>query len=109
MSRRIILHDEAFRDLDEISAYIGEDSPRASVRFLESAQKTFRRISEKPYQGAPRDYDNPALIGLRVWSIPNFKNYGVYYLTTMDTVEILRVLHGARDLDALFASREEEE
>ena len=108
MSRRILLHDEAFHDLDEISAYLGENSPRASVRFLESTQKAFQQISEKPYQGAPRDYDNPALVGLRVWAVPNFKNYGIYYLITLDTVEVLRVLHGARNLEAVFAPREEE-
>ena len=107
MSRRIILHAAAFRDLDETSAYIGENSPRASVRFLEAAQRAFRRLADMPGLGAPRDYDNPALAGLRMMPIPGFQKYGVYYLTTAETVEILRVVHGARDINALFGQKEE--
>ena len=80
MSRRIILHAAAFRDLDETSAYIGENSPRASVRFLEAAQRAFRRLADMPGLGAPRDYDNPALAGLRMMPIPGFQKYGVLNL-----------------------------
>lgn len=99
----IRLHEDAFQDMDEISARIGQDSPRASVRFLEAAQETFDRIAEMPGIGALRNYGNPALTGLRVSLIPGFLNYGIYYLTTAETVEILRVIHGSRNLDAIFA------
>ena len=107
MSRRVRFYEDVLQDLDEISAYVGTENPRASVRFLEAAQAAFEQIAKMPGLGALRDYGNPALVGLRVLIVPGFGKYGIYYLTTADTVEILHVLHGARDLDAIFAPPEE--
>ena len=107
MSRRIRFYEETLQDLDEISAYIGTENPAASVHFLEAAQAAFERIADAPGMGTRRDYGNPALVGLRVFRIPEFGKYGIYYLTTAETIEILHVLHGSRDLDAIFAPSEE--
>lgn len=82
-----------------------EDNPRASVRFLKAIRRTCSQIAAMPGIGAPRDYDNPALVGLRVVPVAGFKNYGIYYLTTSEAVIVLRVLHGARDLDSIFSDR----
>ncbi len=107
MSRKIIIRDSAFTDLDEISAEIGKNAPRASVRFLESAQQAFGLIADVPGVGTPRNYDNPAFAGMRMWSIPKFTKYLIFYLTTEETVEIVRVLHGAQNIQAIFAPKEE--
>ena len=106
MSRRIIIRDSAFDDLDEISAYISENSPRASVRFLEEAQKAFALIEVMPGIGTRRDYDNPAFSGMRVWPVPKFSKYLIFYLTTHETVEIVRILHGARNIQSVFSPEE---
>ena len=60
-----------------------------------------------PGGGALRDYGDPALAGLRMWPIPKFPKYLIFYLTTEKTVEIVRVLHGAQNLQAIFAPPEE--
>jgi toxin ParE1/3/4 len=105
VNRRIVIQNEALQDIDDISAYIEEDNPRAALRFRQAAKRTLKRIAGAPGIGAPRDYNNLALTGLRVVLVTGFRSYGVYYLTTPDTVIVLRVLHGARDLDAIFAPR----
>ena len=49
-----------------ITAAIGIDSPRASVRFLHDAQEAFGVLTEMPGLGVVRDYDNPAVAGMRM-------------------------------------------
>lgn len=38
--------------------------------------------------------------GLRRWPIPGFRNYLIFYRPMENGVEIVRVLHGARDIAA---------
>ena len=40
---------------------------------------------------------------MRRWPVKDFENWLVFYLPKRDGVEIVRVLHGARDLDSIFS------
>jgi plasmid stabilization system protein ParE len=40
--------------------------------------------------------------GLRAWRVERFEQHFVVYRTLQTRVEIVRVLHGASDLDRLF-------
>jgi len=42
---------------------------------------------------------------VRSWLIPEFQNHIVFYLVTGTEVQILAVLHGARDLSSAMAQR----
>ncbi len=75
--------------------------------FWKHPQRSFRQIADTPGVGAPRAYNNPALVGLRMMPVPGFPQYGIYSLTTPETVEILRIVHRSRDFDTLFAPREQ--
>jgi toxin ParE1/3/4 len=55
-----------------------------------------RRIGEFPHAGPPRPQWGE---GIR---IAVHGNYLIIYRVRDETVQVLRVLHGARDLDALF-------
>jgi toxin ParE1/3/4 len=103
VSRKIIIHDDAFDDLDTSSAVIGDYSSSASVRFLKEAQKAFRLLSDLPGLGAPRDYNNPDLNGMRMWPVSGFRKYLIFYLTTEDTIEIVRILHGSQNIQLIFS------
>jgi toxin ParE1/3/4 len=45
---------------------------------------------------------------VRQWRIKNFQDYLVFYRVQDDRVEILRVLHGARDLEGILSTLDEE-
>jgi toxin ParE1/3/4 len=60
------------------------------------------RLAEMPEIGALREFTNPRLVNVRLWPIPNFSKYLIFYQATPDSLRILRVLHGARDIPALF-------
>ena len=51
-----------------------------------------------PGRGKLIQFSNPNLAGIRQQAIKGFKNYLVFYRLTNSGVEILRVIHGARDI-----------
>ncbi len=94
--RQLRISPAAERDLAEIWPYIADDSPRMATAFIEQLEGKFAPLLEFPGIGAPRDNLAP---GLRVCP---YQSYCVYYVHDEATVTIVRVVHGARDVRAMF-------
>ena len=89
-------------DVDEIADYIGSGSTDAAVRFVRAVQEAYELLAEYPRAGPVRRARSPALAKLRFWPLGgSFANYLVLYLERDYGVEILRVVHGARDVDRI--------
>jgi addiction module RelE/StbE family toxin len=81
----------AERDLDEIAAYIGQDSPAAAARVvLELIDRVEVNLLEHPALGRPG-----RVIGTRELVIRDLP-YIVPYRVREKDIEILRVLHTSR-------------
>lgn len=93
---RLLITPVAEADLAEIWAFIAEESPKAAASFIEQIEQKFAPLLEFPGMGAPR---NQIAAGLR--AVP-YKNYVIYYVHDDVAVTIVRVVHGARDVWALF-------
>jgi toxin ParE1/3/4 len=89
-------------DLEEISDYIAQHSSSASLRFLDAAQDTFQFLERFPLVGRACRFRDPRMSDVRKRTIQGFKKYVVYYRPTAEGVEILRVVHGARDRGELL-------
>ena len=78
--------------------------PELADRFVACAEATFKRLARAPGLGRPRPFRSPKARNLRSWSVVDFSNHLVFYrpLPSERGVEIVRIVHGARDLDALF-------
>jgi toxin ParE1/3/4 len=74
------------------------ESLSAAERFLTSVQKAIGKIRKNPSIGSPRFFNNPKLAGLRASAVEGFPSTRVYYLLSGDTIRIIRVLHGKRDV-----------
>jgi len=110
MSRRVVKHALALLDLERCSETIRQHNPRAALRFLDAAEKTFRTLAAMPGIGAPFETQVPALSGLcSVVVSSKFKNYIVFYTCDESSVRIVRGLHGARDLPHTLAADSEDE
>jgi toxin ParE1/3/4 len=86
----------AERDLLDIHAFITERSSGAAIRLLRRIDATCRMLAEQPGLGARRDCIRE---GMRLWTV------GVYlilYRIRADGVEVVRVVHGHRDLRRIF-------
>ncbi len=98
----INIYPLASAEIDDIAEYIAAESLEAATRFLESAEQTFSRISEQPGIGSSRYAHIAYLDGLRFWPVPCFEKYLVFYIERQDRIDVLRVLHGSRDIPILL-------
>ena len=98
--RRIVVRPHAADDIEEIFATIAADQPGAAERFESSVRRECELLAAFPYLGRARAFRSPALRGLRSRPISGFASWLVFYRVEGDVIEVVRVLHGARDLPA---------
>jgi toxin ParE1/3/4 len=55
-----------------------------------------------PEMGSLYESDHPELSGGRFFPVKRFRNYLVFYRPTPQGIRVLRVLHGARDIESVF-------
>src|SRR5438874_8422303 len=88
-------------DLRDIRAYIAEHgSTRAAARWVGTLRERFQRLADTPGMGQPRD---DLARGLRSLAVGE---YLIFYIEVRAGIDIVHVLHGARDIERLF--REEQ-
>ena len=97
--KSLAVSEQAERDLDEHWFYIARDNVPAADRLLLAVEEAFDDIRRQPAIGWAKPFQNPRLRGVRLWPVPRFHNYLVFYRDAGECIEILRVLHGARDLE----------
>lgn len=102
MSPRIVIFPEAQRDLDEQFVYIGERNFDAAERFEAAVRDDLKQLAAMPGMGALRDFPNARLLGMRSWPVKGFENHLIFYRPVSDGIEVIRIIHGARDLDHIF-------
>ncbi len=93
----VTLSDEAERDLEEIGDWIARDSPRRALSFVRELRKSCESLSTNPqrFQVVTRYRD--AQIRRRVHG-----NFLIFYRLTEGDVTVLRIVHGARDIEPLI-------
>lgn len=103
MSLRYLLRPAADRDLDDQAFYLAtEASADVGHRFLIAAHETFALLATQPRMGWQFKLQHRDLTELRVFRISSFENILIIYLPRNDGIDILRVVHGSRDLRALL-------
>ncbi|HVP13352.1 MAG TPA: type II toxin-antitoxin system RelE/ParE family toxin [Phycisphaerae bacterium] len=103
---RIVRRAAARQDLIESYAFIGMDNLDAAERFLAAAHNTVKRLLEAPEIGRLRLFSDSRLRGIRSWPVRGFESWLIFYRPLPDGIEILRVLHGARDVEATLEEAE---
>jgi toxin ParE1/3/4 len=105
---KVVQHPAAARDLASIARYLTSEAGRAKAHnFLYEVQIAYRLLAQMPEIGAPRSYGNTALKSLRIWLVPNFKKYVIFYVVDAETLTIIRILHGSRDIQTVLSHPEE--
>jgi toxin ParE1/3/4 len=94
----VVPRQQANRDVDEaIEYYRAEASDRVALSFIDALEQAYRHIARHPLSGSSRYAVELNLPGLRAWPLRRFPHL-VFYVKTMDRIDIWRVLHGARDV-----------
>ena len=102
MSARYLVRPKADQDLDDLAYYLGtEASNEVGHRFLVAAHETFSLLAAQPHMGWLCRLEHPAIASMRVFRVTGFGKILVLYLPRPDGVEILRVVHGSRELQTM--------
>ena len=106
MTPRVILRPSVVEDMEAQANYLLRHSPASADRFLENCMTDFHRLAAMPGMGAKREFRNPKAQGIRSWPMSGFPNHLIFYRPIDGGIEVLRVIHGARDIDAIFDPKE---
>lgn len=102
MTGRVIWRVVAEEDLTEAYLYIGADSPEAAERLLEAVGDAVALLLENPQGGSPREFRSPRARGVRFWAPEGFPNHLIFFKVSGHDMEVIRFLHGARNLPRCF-------
>ncbi|NJM49224.1 MAG: type II toxin-antitoxin system RelE/ParE family toxin [Alkalinema sp. RU_4_3] len=97
-------------DIDAEASFIAEKfGIERGVQFYDACETTFNQLLTYPKIGKVREFSNIS-IEVRRWQVKGFAEYLIFYRLLADgqsddqslTIEVLRIVHGARDLEVLF-------
>jgi toxin ParE1/3/4 len=93
---RYIFAIQARKDLKEISNRIALDNPAAARRLVDEIKRKCKTVADFP--NMERSYSDllPSLQGFLVG------DYIVFYFSKKNSIQVIRVLSGYRDLAAIF-------
>ncbi len=90
---------QAEDDLETIGDYIAKDNPRKAISFVRDLRAQCVKITRSP-QGYHRRTEFQE--NLRSCA---YGNYVIFFAEAGHLVQIIRVLHGAMDIEAQFAEK----
>jgi len=93
---RVLRRPRAAEDIAAVWDFIADDNPDAADHWVDQLDTQLRLLATQPLMGRARDELAP---GIR--SFP-FGRYLVFYLPISDGIDVVRVLHGTRDVDTAF-------
>ncbi|MDO9103661.1 MAG: type II toxin-antitoxin system RelE/ParE family toxin [Methylovulum sp.] len=108
-TKTIIFNPKALEDITSIVEHITENNPNAAQSFRKRLEQTCSLLADMPGIGTLRNFDNPYLANVRFLPLKQFEKYLVFYQMRDDAMHIIRIVHGARDLPALFGTDEQPE
>jgi toxin ParE1/3/4 len=94
--KRPYFSPSSLQDLQDILEYIARDNPGAALRHVKRLEDACWMLAKNLEMGTAFD---DLLPGLRAWPVGN---YVIFFRSTTDGIDVVRVVHGARDYGMLF-------
>jgi toxin ParE1/3/4 len=109
MKRTYTFRPRARLDLLEQFLYLADQAMAAvAERYFTAVERTCARLAEQPHSGTPYDSGTPRLEGMRRVPVSGFMAYLLFYIPRGRGIEVVRIFHGARDIENLFTLDPEE-
>ena len=100
---RLTVSEAAAADVVEQADWYEQQSGGELARRWERAvTSAVLRIMQHPRAGAISSFQHPELSNVRRVLIPGFPKHLIFYQVRKNGILILRIVHGARDLENLF-------
>jgi len=87
---------QAVADLFEIWTFIAQDNPTAADRVEEAVYRAGNFLADSPLVERMRKDLTP--LPVRFWVVQPYLNYIIVYNPEKEPLQIIRILHSARDL-----------
>ena len=107
--KRIRILPQADRDIDDAAdEYADAGGLDLGLRFLGAVEQTWELLREFPLSGRECAWLDERLHGVRRTMVASpFEVYLVFYRVDDDAVEVVRVLHGSRDIPSVLLTEAE--
>ena len=108
MSWAVAWRPLAERDLIDCAAHIAQDNTDAALRFVDAVEEHVASLSARPLLRPATHFTHPDLAGIRRRVVNGFNRYLIFYRSesATQTVELVRILPGERDLSAALVEPE---
>jgi toxin ParE1/3/4 len=87
-------------DYREIALRIGNENPEAVERICDALEQSLDLLTQHPQIGCLAGFSSAPQV--RRWVLQPFPNYIIYCEAHSGEVLLVRLLHGARDVQAVF-------
>ena len=74
---------------------VDRDAPMTAFRFRDAVKQSLDRLKPYPRIGS---LFRGSIPGLRSWPVNGFEMTRIYYIEVPDTLRVLRILHGRRNI-----------
>jgi toxin ParE1/3/4 len=100
---RLKISEAAAADIvDQADWWQQQSGPELARRWERAVTSAVLRIMDNPRVGAISSFQHAELRNVRRILIPGFPKHLIFYQVRKSEILILRVVHGARDLESLF-------
>ena len=96
----VVVRPRALSDLAEIWAYVAEGSSDQADGFVDLIDSKFQALSRRPGMGRRRPELAPDIRSLTVG------RYVVFCVSLSSGIEVVRMLHGSRDIESIFQNEQ---
>lgn len=84
-----------------VGEWIAHDDPQRAISFMQELRDRCLSLADRPSR-----FPVARRIGVNAFRKLTYRGYLIFYLVRADCVEIVHVVHGARDWSTLLAERE---
>lgn len=91
---------QALTDLFDIWSYIAQDNLEAADRVEAAIYNACEFLADSPLAGTVRK--DLTSLPVRFWLVPPFPNYFIVYNPVSKPMEVIRILHRARDIRSMM-------
>jgi toxin ParE1/3/4 len=92
----------AVYDIDTASEYLEAEREGGGPQFRHDLARLLARLERLPESAPLFEPPRPRYPGLRIARLHKFRHYTVYYQPVPGGILVVRCLHGARNIDAIF-------
>ena len=92
--------------LEQFVYFVEQGNGELAERYFAAVDATSALLVTQPRSGTPYDSGIARLQGRRRFPVRGFARYLLFYVPRPDGIGIIRVLHGARDIERVFSEEE---